>query len=228
VLLDIFASQAMHIIQNSELYKELEFRNIELSKKNQELMQLFGQLSQSEQQRAQFEQLSYLDFLTGLPNRRYFESRFQEELSRSRRHKLYLACLMMDIDHFKKVNDEYGHVAGDYVLRELGNLLSQKKRPYDLVCRYGGEEFAMVFKHIDNDDAGLVAEWIRSSIEKHQFFFDGKVLKVTMSIGAVVLRPVSEEDTVESLFQKADKALYAAKEGGRNRCVFCGEVEPTE
>ncbi|MFH1146895.1 MAG: sensor domain-containing diguanylate cyclase, partial [Pseudomonadota bacterium] len=218
-LLDMYAVQAVNLIQHSKLYEELDRRNLELNKKNQELLDLLGRLTQSEKLRTQFEKLSYIDALTGIPNRRYLEIRINEELSRSKRHGFSMACLMMDIDHFKSINDTYGHAAGDQVLKELGELLRNRKRAYDVVGRYGGEEFAMLFKQIDQADTFTVADRVRAAIEHHEFVFEGRPIKVTVSMGIAAVKP-SSNDTIISILQKADEALYAAKQGGRNRCVL--------
>ncbi len=223
-LLDMFAAQAVNMIHNSQLYKELEIRNIELSKKNLELMDLFGRLSQSEKLLGEFEKLTYSDFLTDLPNRRYLECRMQEEIARSQRHALYMACLMIDIDHFKNVNDTYGHPAGDYILQELAGILIKNKRPYDLVARYGGEEFTMVFKHIHPDDGSILAERIRASVENASFYFHGKIIKTTVSIGVVSLK-AGKGDTIETILAMADAALYRAKREGRNRWCATSAVQ---
>ncbi len=218
-LLDMYAVQAVNMIQHSTLYEELDCRNIELNEKNQELVDLLGKLTQSERLRSQFEKLSYIDALIGIPNRRYIEARFEEELSRSRRHNFSLACLMIDIDHFKKVNDAYGHAAGDHVLKEMGNILRANKRAYDVVGRYGGEEFAMIFKQISKEDTLMISERIRRAVQEYRFSFEGQELRITISIGVTALQPC-ERNTMESIFRKADEALYTAKQSGRNRLVF--------
>lgn len=218
-LLDILALQAVNMIRHSQLYKELELRNLELDKKNKEFLELLGKLSQSEKIKSQFEKLTYLDVLTGIPNRRYLEIRFREEIARAQRYGFPMACLMIDIDNFKKINDTYGHAAGDYVLQELGKLFLQCKRSYDVVGRYGGEEFVMIFQLITEDETLRVSERLRCTVEKHKFIFEGKKLHIRISIGITALKP-SSEDVMESILKTADKALYQAKDSGRNRCVY--------
>jgi len=226
-LLDIYAMQAGNMIQHSHLYKELASSNIELSKKNQELMSLFQRLSLSEKLKEQYEQLTYLDFLTGVPNRRFLETRLQEEITRCRRHHLSMSFLMVDIDHFKAVNDTFGHAAGDYVLQEMGKILLQMKRSYDLVARYGGEEFTVVFGHIATEHAWPIAERLRQAVEEHTFFYEGKRITITVSIGIAFFDPEKgASDTVaESVLHQADEALYLAKKAGRNCCVLYGAEE---
>lgn len=217
-LLEMYAIQATNIIKNCELYNEMEEQNIELNKKNEKLMELFKKLSHSEKLKEEYEKLTYLDFLTGLSNRRYLKKRLQEEVSRCQRHGYTLACLMIDIDYFKKINDKYGHLAGDYILQEIGTILNNTRRPYDLVARYGGEEFAIVYKNVNESDAGSLAERVRSIVERQVFNYEDKKISVTVSIGYVELK-VSSSVTGEFLLGKADDALYMAKSQGRNRCV---------
>ncbi len=126
---------------------------------------------------------------------------------------------MIDIDHFKKFNDTYGHAAGDYVLKEIGAILNEMKRDYEIVGRYGGEELAIILTQINQKDAFLVADRFRAKIEGHPFSFEGQKLQVTVSIGVTALIP-TDEDTMASIYEKADKALYKAKKTGRNRCVI--------
>jgi len=217
-LLDMYAIQAVNMIQQSKLYEELDKSNIELSERNQDLIDLLSRLTKSENLRSQFEKLSYMDSLVGIPNRRYLEARFEEELSRSQRHKFSLACLMIDIDKFKAINDTHGHQAGDYVLKEMGRLFLENKRAYEVIGRFGGEEFVMVLKQVDPGEALMVSERLRGTIENHPFSFEGQRLPITVSIGVTTLIPTAEH-TVDSILHEADKAMYLAKESGRNRCV---------
>lgn len=217
-LLDTYGVQAVNLIENSKLYEELDQRNLELSERNQELVDLLGKLSKSEKLRTEFEKLSCIDGLTGLANRRHLESQIAEELARSKRHGSVMACAMVDVDHFKNVNDTYGHAAGDYVLKELGRILVTGKRPYDVAGRYGGEEFVLLLKHIDAEDSMAVCERIRSAIEEHVFSFEGNRLSITVSIGVSWVAP-SSENGLKVVLSEADQALYRAKSDGRNRCV---------
>lgn len=218
-LLDMYANQVVNMLQASRLFEELEHRNLELNKKNQELVELLAKLTQSNKLKQQYEKLSYVDMLTGLPNRRYFTERFREEISRSWRYKFSMAFLLMDLDHFKVINDTYGHAAGDYVLKEIGGIIRTCKRSYDIVCRYGGEEFAMIFKQVDEQDTRTVCERIRSAVENCIIHYEGKEIKVTISIGIATLIP-HKDDMVEDILKKADQALYEAKRRGRNTCVY--------
>jgi diguanylate cyclase (GGDEF)-like protein len=160
-------------------------------------------------------QLAYVDGLTGIFNRRYFEMRILEEIERAARFEHPLALLMADIDHFKRLNDEFGHLLGDEVLRQVSSLLSQHLRKHDIVCRYGGEEFVIVLPEIGPESALAAAEKLRAIIAGWQF--PGVPRPVTVSIGVGVLR--RESMTRDDLVQAADTALYAAKAAGKNRVV---------
>ena len=218
-IFEIYASQAVNMIEQSRLYAEVNIRNTELSEKNHELVDLLSKLTQSENLKKQYEKLSYMDALTAIPNRRYVETTFGEEVERGRRHGDFMACLLVDIDHFKKVNDTYGHLAGDYVLKEIGKLFKALKRPNDVIGRYGGEEFIVLYKGIRPTDTSMLCERLRNSIEEHRFTFEGEDICVTASVGCAAMTLMAD-DTVKSIIQTADTALYKAKEEGRNRVVI--------
>lgn len=221
-LLEMFASQAVNMIQNSLTYQELHNANLQLSSTLDELQQTAGQLSKSEKSRDRYEKLTYYDSLTGLPNRRYLQVFFKQLLSRCIRNKTSLTCLMIDVDHFKSINDSHGHTVGDRVLQEIGVLLNDKNRGYEFVSRYGGEEFTVLLENISPDNALNVGERIRSAIEEYIFDDGGKALKVTISIGVVVLKPTALS-TITEIIEKADTALYNAKNAGRNCCIMAVE-----
>jgi diguanylate cyclase (GGDEF)-like protein len=164
------------------------------------------------------EQLATVDQLTGLYNYRMYHSILSTEIARAQRHGHPLSVLMLDIDHFKRINDNYGHVAGDRVLERLGLLLKESVRSENMVCRYGGEEFAIIVPEIGAEAAGEMAERLREIVEQTNFD-DGKdhKFKITISIGVAAF-PESA-GTLEQLTKSADIALYAAKEGGRNRVL---------
>jgi diguanylate cyclase (GGDEF)-like protein len=151
------------------------------------------------------------DPLTGAYNRRYMEARLEEALQGARRRPEPVSLLMVDVDHFKRVNDEHGHKAGDGVLRGLVQLLRHRARAVDLLFRMGGEEFVLLLADTPEDAAAGVAEELRQAIAATALL-DGKV--VTASLGVAGARP---DDTVESWLRAADAAMYAAKEAGRNR-----------
>lgn len=217
-LFDMYAAQAVNMIQHSNLYEELKFRNLELNEKNQELVELLDKLTQSEHLQQQFKKLSLIDPLTGMPNRRYIESKLEEKVEWARREESHLACVMLDIDHFKNINDKYGHKGGDYVLQEIGKVFKQHKRPDDLISRYGGEEFLMLYNNINPDDAIVFCERLRKSVEETSFMFENQKINVTVSVGYTVVIP-KKGDSVDAIIGKADQALYMAKEAGRNCCI---------
>lgn len=158
------------------------------------------------------------DGLTGLANRRFFDQYLSDEMGRARRERQKLALLMLDVDHFKRFNDEHGHLAGDECLRAVAEKISQTiKRPGDMAFRYGGEEFAVVLPGADSRGAMVVAETIRKAIEEAEFVgTQGAALRVTVRIGLVSIQP-TPEDTPDLILSAADKALYSAKASGRNR-----------
>jgi diguanylate cyclase (GGDEF)-like protein len=158
------------------------------------------------------------DALTELPNRRYFDEVIARELARARRHSRTLVMLMADIDHFKQINDTYGHVAGDMVLREFARLLRPRVRTSEFFARYGGEEFAFVLPESDLEGAMIFAEAVRRKVEVHVFLHGDKAIPVTVSIGGACFD--SEIESVQQLIEVVDKKLYEAKDAGRNKVCF--------
>jgi diguanylate cyclase (GGDEF)-like protein len=158
-------------------------------------------------------QLAYLDGLTGIFNRRFFELRILEEIERARRYGSGMAVIMADIDHFKRLNDEFGHVLGDEVLRQVSSLFHQQVRKIDVVCRYGGEEFAILLTQTSAQHAVNIAEKLRKMVAAWQF--PGVPRTVTISAGAAAFP--DQGTTRDELVKAADNALYAAKQAGRNR-----------
>jgi diguanylate cyclase len=159
---------------------------------------------------------AYNDALTGIPNRMAFDERITHEFQRWQRYNSKLTLCLVDIDKFKGVNDTYGHKAGDIVLKTIAEKCASKVRKSDFFCRYGGEEFALILPETDLSAAITVAETIRESIERCSFQYGDKDVSVTVSCG---LAEVKGKDTLDKVFQRADKALYKAKETGRNRCI---------
>jgi two-component system, cell cycle response regulator len=162
------------------------------------------------------------DDLTGLHNKKVLLERLGVEFAYCIRHEVPLSLCMFDIDNFKQVNDRWGHVAGDAVLSQLGKLVRKATRPEDAVCRYGGEEFAVLLREIDAPNAYVFAERIRKRVERASFSFNdesggAQVIRITISVGVATLSEISQYATVEELVVAADKHLYAAKQAGRNR-----------
>jgi diguanylate cyclase (GGDEF)-like protein len=164
-------------------------------------------------------QLAYLDGLTGIFNRRFFELRIAEELERARRFNTGMAVIMVDIDQFKRLNDEFGHLLGDEVLRQVSSIFHQQLRKIDVVCRYGGEEFAILLAQTNQQHALGVAEKLRRMVEAWQF--PGVPRPVTISVGAAT--SPDHGTTRDELVRAADLGLYAAKQAGRNRVCMAAE-----
>jgi diguanylate cyclase (GGDEF)-like protein len=160
-------------------------------------------------------ELAYIDGLTGIHNRRFFEMRIGEELERASRFQGSLSIVMADIDHFKRLNDEFGHLLGDEVLRAVSGMLKQQLRKMDMVCRYGGDEFVIVVPETTGSNAARVAEKVRRQIETHHF--PGVPRPVTISCG--VADYPAHGATRDEVVAAADSALYSAKQAGRNRVV---------
>jgi diguanylate cyclase (GGDEF)-like protein len=157
-----------------------------------------------------------IDGLTQIYNRRYLSEFFERELSRAQRHQRPLSLLLLDVDEFKRINDERGHLCGDQILRELAALLGRQMRRECCFARYGGEEFAVVLPETDAEGARLAAERMRGLVEAHGFRADGRTIPVTVSIGIATLEPGMQSPA--QLFHCADLRLYEAKHAGRN-CV---------
>jgi len=171
-----------------------------------------------QRQKERVRRLARRDQLTGLFNRREFESRFEDEFSRARRYGHDLSVMMLDLDHFKRINDTHGHPAGDAVLRGMGRLLEETTRTVDVPGRYGGEEFAVLLPETPLENARRLAERIRVQLEAASFEGEeGQAFSVTASLG-VALR-TSKDAEPEDLLRRADRALYRAKDEGRNRVV---------
>lgn len=159
--------------------------------------------------------LTVQDALTGAHNRRYLMEFLDRELSRAQRFDRPLALALFDIDHFKRINDQSGHLAGDTTLRELSALLKAVVRKDELLARYGGEEFAIVLPETSAKDAAHACERLRKTVEGHPFLYQSQRIPVTVSIGVAVSGP--QTATPEDLLREADDKLYEAKRGGRNR-----------
>lgn len=171
-----------------------------------------------QERNTQLREQAVVDELTGLNNRRFFERRLEYEFERLHRYELPLAMVIFDIDHFKKVNDSYGHPAGDRVLKALATLARGAVRRVDTICRIGGEEFAVIMPNTHAKGALDVANRLRQSAESLLIALDDRAISVTISIGVISVTPNWEGDRA-LFFSAADEALYAAKEGGRNRVI---------
>ncbi|MGE0321949.1 MAG: GGDEF domain-containing protein [Polyangiaceae bacterium] len=162
--------------------------------------------------------MTIIDGLTQIHNKRYLYEALERELIRARRHERALSLSIFDIDYFKRINDQYGHLAGDHVLRELARLVQNRIRRDEVFARYGGEEFVIVLPETPLDGASSLAENIRARVAEHRFVFQGERIPTTISIGCAQLEP--GDQSANELIQRADEKLYEAKRGGRNRVCF--------
>jgi diguanylate cyclase (GGDEF)-like protein/PAS domain S-box-containing protein len=203
-----FAAQAAIAIENARLYSDAQ-------KQLNEKILAEGKLLELKQK---FEEQAIRDSLTGLYNRRFLDETLSRELSRAERDNIPVSVVMLDLDHFKKFNDTYGHDVGDLMLKQLGKLLTSQVRAGDIACRYGGEEFVVVMPK-----ASLVVgqqradEW-RVKFGNHQLLHEGIIINATLSAGVAVF-PL-HGSTSEEIIRKADQAMYAAKAAGRNRVMI--------
>lgn len=173
--------------------------------------------------------LSITDGLTQILNRRALLERLEEELYRASRENVFFCLIMLDIDHFKRVNDEYGHQAGDKVLVEVVNRVKSKLRPYDIIGRYGGEEFLVGVFGADKETGIKKAEDFRKCVDEKEFVYNGKKLKISISLGISYQKIKDSKSDIpqllDDLTKKADDALYRAKETGRNKVICADELD---
>ena len=167
------------------------------------------------------------DGLTKTFNKRYLSERLESEFTYAARHATPLALLFLDIDHFKKINDAYGHPGGDFVLTELSKLIADTLRAEDILARYGGEEFAIISRGNDVATGQAMAEGLRAMVDAHSFVYDGQPIRVTISVG-VAGTPNASVQSPADLIAVADEMMYEAKRSGRNRvCARNNSAEST-
>jgi two-component system, cell cycle response regulator len=207
-------------IRLSLLNLDYEQINKELIKTKMELETLANEL---QEKNALLKQLAEIDGLTQIYNNRYFQEALDKEMSRTRRREYNLSLVLLDIDHFKRFNDNYGHLAGDFVLTEFAGVLTRNLREYDTLARYGGEEFVVILPETCIEDAQTVAEKLRTAIEKTPFRNGSETYSVTASFGVSVFAPddPTAPDKTE-LIRRADEALYDGKKAGRNQVAVYG------
>lgn len=165
---------------------------------------------------------AHMDPLTGADNRAAMDNALQREVDLAHRHNIPLSMVVLDLDHFKQINDQYGHSAGDYILKTLVTCVNETKRASDLLFRFGGEEFTLILTGTDNEGAKQIADRLRRAIEAYPFVYDRQEIAVTASLGIATLKARDDSDC---LFKKADAALYQAKEAGRNQVRFYTETK---
>lgn len=200
---DVLKAAARILIANRRLQQDLSDAQKEIQRQHQEVVSLVAE--------------ARTDTLTGLPNRRSFDEELARRFDQWKRHQIPLSLLMVDVDCFKKLNDAHGHQTGDDALRLLARVLRKALREMDLAARFGGEEFAVLLPGTRLKDATTVAERLRASVAKECFRCGGKDLRVTVSLG---LASVLADDEAHALVKRADEALYAAKNAGRNRAFL--------
>jgi len=193
-LCQVIANLAANALTNAHLFESVELANLELEK------------------------LAITDGLTGAYNHRHFRTRLDEEFQRAKRYGSHLSCIMMDIDHFKHINDAFGHGQGDTVLKEITDLIRKNVRNTDIVARYGGEEFVALLPNTDKDGAFLHAERLREAIMGYRCSGRDRCIMITVSLGVATF-PSSGMQSPDDLVGKADNALYEAKRSGRNRTI---------
>lgn len=181
----------------------------------------FHDISEERRLEEELRVLASTDHLTGALNRRAFQLAFKSEIARCRRYGVPLSLIMLDLDHFKRVNDTYGHQAGDAVLREASNLIRSSLRDSDIFCRFGGEEFALLLPHTGMDEGTVLAERLRYAIAEKPVDVGSAMVPITTSVGIADL--LSPTDSIDTMMRRADEALYAAKAGGRNQTVSASQ-----
>lgn len=199
-----------------KVFIELWQQREDLRQANQELEKAYLRIKQQEQE---LREMAIHDHLTGLYQRRWFDELLSKEYIKTRRNKQPCSLAILDIDHFKRVNDTYGHQSGDKVLIDIAKAMQENVRASDHACRYGGEEFAIIMPETHSETAVGIAERLRSVIGQLTFHLNETVLTVTISIGIVTIGG-AVDCSVEDMVQKADTFLYQAKDEGRNRVRF--------
>lgn len=219
-LLQIYKNLFGQLISNYRMFKKMEQQ---ISKKTEYLQRALNEASLLQRR---FESLSMIDSLTGLYNRRFFYEHSNKEVAGMQRYGGPLCIVLLDLDCFKKINDEFGHACGDQVLIDVANKLKNQMRKSDIVARFGGEEFVILFSRTDGESGLLFAERIRQSIASLEWTFNQKKASVTASIGICCIGKDAFQDqneTVDSFVNFADIAMYKAKSQGKNQVVVFTE-----
>jgi diguanylate cyclase (GGDEF)-like protein len=213
ILRDLGSTNGTYV--NDQLIDEYVLRDGDFVKIGRTIFKFLSGGNIENQYHEEIYRLTTVDGLTQVFNRRYFLEQLDREVSRAKRYRRELSLILFDIDHFKVINDTYGHLAGDYVLKQLATVIKGKIRREDLLARYGGEEFVIVLPEIDGPNAIAFAEKIRKLVEKAPFKFEDTKIAVTVSIGVCTC---TDQDDAAALIKRADEKLYDAKGAGRN-CV---------
>ncbi len=208
---------------NAALQSKIELADAKLMENNK---QLISQSDELRKMNEELRRLSVTDSLTGLYNRRYFEDLMEKETAIAIRHGEIYSVLLADIDHFKRINDTYGHPEGDIVLKEVAKILSENLRQTDILCRIGGEEFIILTKRTGKTDAMSLSEKLRLAVQARTFKFSGEAIHLTVSIGVSTYNNDGIDHTREPI-KRADKALYYCKENGRNQTAHHDNLPAT-
>jgi len=199
---------------NDELVQECQLRRGDQIKIGDTILKFLSGADLESQYHETIYRMTIMDGLTGIHNKRYLVEQLDRELSRATRHGRPLSIVICDIDHFKLVNDEFGHLAGDYVLKEVAQLAKSRIRPDDVIARYGGEEIAIILPETDLDGGVRIADQLRQMIDDETFVFEDEYIDVTVSCGVAQLQPGWR---AYEFVRAADMQLYEAKRAGRNR-----------
>ena len=220
-LLHIYKNMMGELISNYRLLRQMEEQIAGRTQKLEAALEDINRLKQH------YENISMMDELTGLFNRRYFYAQIGTVLSNAKRYGQSFCILALDLDHFKEVNDVYGHGFGDTVLKDVSLVLREEIRESDIVARFGGEEFIIIFTNAFNTEGKLFAERIRKKIASLTWYVDERAINITVSIGVhcqVGQALKHSYPDIDALIQNADKALYAAKAQGRNQVVMFSDT----
>jgi diguanylate cyclase (GGDEF)-like protein/PAS domain S-box-containing protein len=231
---DTLKKASIYDVEYRHLHKSGEYRWQKCSgtvvynedKKPVRMVGSIRDISKRKQMEVRLSVLASTDGLTSLYNRIHFNERLEDEVQRAIRFKTPLSLLMLDLDHFKSVNDTYGHPAGDACLVALADLMRRMSRTVDTCARYGGEEFVIILPQTPPENAMGLAERLRQKVEALKVQCDDQTIQYTISIGISALR-LTEENAAEALLKAADSALYKAKESGRNCVISCPVADPS-
>jgi two-component system, cell cycle response regulator len=201
-------------VNEKQIPVEAELRNNDRIKIGPTILKYLSGADAEAKYHEEIYRMTIVDGLTQIHNKRYLYEALEREITRARRHDRPLAALMFDIDFFKRINDHFGHLAGDYVLRELADTVKSRIRRDEVFARYGGEEFCIILPETTLEGAQALAESVREKVAEHEFVFQGERIPVTISMGCSV---INADDGAAELIQRADDRLYEAKRAGRNQ-----------
>ena len=210
-------------VNDRQIKGDFELRDGDLVKIGRTIFKYLTSMNIEAQYHEEIYRLTTTDGLTGVYNKRFFIETLEREMGRCYRYQRPLSLIMIDIDHFKKINDQHGHLAGDTILKQVAVLIAAHVRREDIFARYGGEEFGLILPEVEGDGAMQLAEKLRGLVEAAPLAWDGNAIPVTISLG---VSPLPEDNaTPEEFIQRADACLYRAKNAGRNQCVLA-DAEP--